>query len=521
MPIITKNKIVYNETDFLAGLHPQQGIKTIPQKFGKYSIYQQAFNPFINLGYAQNGYLNTNITNYASITSRLVSKGPDDEDSDFYALEEKGKLHSITDYTTVSPSGTFPHTITDAVRCFDMCKYNISGIDYYFYGYRTTTVYAIDIGRLNTNDSTFDDDYMSTVPSGAAVMFASVLFNPMTIGHDDIMYIGGQHFLASYDGPNNTFVQQTLILPSNYNIVGLAKYPSRSLAIFAQGNGKIKVYFWDYLSLDPYDIKEVNDFDLLAVFEYKDTIGCITKGREGCHKIQIFNGSTFEEVARFNSTYNGKTINGPHYKGVQVNGNEIWFSVADSANGYLCCYGNNLGIDNTLNVVAKNDVYVGSSYSHSAGLLSIGRNGETLMGNGATFTDVLGSSSPSGTQYLDKTKYSYNGSWYSDLTDIGYERIQIKGVTVYFADEFTGGRTISVSLYDRYTTYPIKGLTTLGTATSTNRIFRTKPFNNTGDTIIPPLDGIGIKLDWDGGEGSAVTPIINKIVLDYEPVPIN
>jgi hypothetical protein len=45
-------------------------------------------------------------------------------------------------------------------------------------------------------------------------------------------------------------------------------------------------------------------------------------------------------------------------------------------------------------------------------------------------------------QYQDKTKYATDGFWHSDL-DIGYERIQITGITVYFADEFTGGRTIS------------------------------------------------------------------------------
>ena len=55
MPIITKNTITYNETDFLAGLHPQSGTKIIPQKFGQFSSKQYSFNPFANLGYAQNG----------------------------------------------------------------------------------------------------------------------------------------------------------------------------------------------------------------------------------------------------------------------------------------------------------------------------------------------------------------------------------------------------------------------------------------------------------------------------------
>ena len=517
MPKITKSQIIYDEADWLAGLHPQAGSRTIPQKFGKYSIFQQSFNPFINLGYASNGYLNTDITNNSAITSRLVSKSPDDEDSDFFALEEKGKLHSITNYTSAVNGGAFPHAITDAVKSFDICKYTIGSSTYYFYTHRpSATPYTMDIGRFD-GSSTFDDDYMSTVPTGAVRMFASLLFNPLIVGHDDVLYVGGQKYVGSYDGPTDTFVQQTLILPSNYNIIGFAKYPSKSLVIFAQGSGECKAYFWDYLSLDPYDVKDIDDFDLLSVFEYKNTVGCITSGKEGCIKIKIFDGESFKEVARLNSSYNGRTLTGPHYKGVQINNNEIWFNVSDSRNGYLCVYGNNLGMKNTLNVVAKNDVYVSDVLSYSPGLLAIGRDGETIIDSGTTFIETDGSSA----QYLDKTKYSVVGYWYSDLTDIGYERIQITGITVYFADEFTGGRTISLSLTDRYNTYAISGLTNLATVTPTNRIYRAKPINNTGGTLIPPLDGIGLNLTWGTGSGSSVTPIINKVVLDYKPVTIN
>lgn len=516
MPIINKSQIIYNESDFLAGLHPQQGIKTIPQKFGKYSIFQQSFNPFINLGYASNGYLNTNITNNSTITSRLVSKTSDDEDSDFFALEEKGKLHYLTNYNTVVNGGAFPHAITDAVRAFDICKYKVGSSTYYFYTHRAGVPATMDIGRFD-GTSTFDDDYMSTVPAGAASMFASTLFNPLIVGHDDILYVGGQNYVGSYDGPADTFVQQTLTLPAGYNIVGFAKYPSKSLVIFVQGSGECKAYFWDYLSLDPYDVKDIDDFDLLACFEYKNTIGCITSGKEGCIKIKIFDGEVFKEVARLDSSYNGRTITGPHYKGVQVNNNEISFNIADSRNGYLCVYGNNLGMKNTLNVIAKNDVYVSEALSYSPGLLAMGRSGETIIDSGTLFTEADGSSA----QYLDKTKYSVEGYWYSDLVDMGFERIQIKGITVYFADEFTGGRTITLTLKDRYTTYDVQGLTALATVTSTNRVFRAKPFNNTGGVFIPPLDGIGINLSWGTGAGTAVTPIINKIVLDYEPIKIN
>ena len=528
MPEITKNKIIYDERDWLAGLHPQNGNRAIPQKFGKYSSYQLSFNPFINLGYAQSGYLNSDITKNNIITSRIVSKAEDTIDGSgdeiFYALEDNGIIHQINQYNSALDGVSFPHEITDAVRAFDICKYRVGNIDYYFYNHRSSAApHTINIGRYDSKSNTFDDDFMSTVPTGANLMFASLIFNPLIVGHDDIMYVGGRNYVGSYDGPNNTFVQQRLKLPEKLNVVAFVKYPPRTLAIFVQGggidpDGDCRVYFWDYLSDDPYDMKKIDDFEILSAFEYKGTIACITRGRDLMHKIMVFNGSIFQEIARFSSNYDGKTIIGPSHRGVFVNNNEIWFNVADSRNGYICCYGNNLGVENKLNVVAKNNVYVSDSVIFTPGIITIGKDNKVLFSSGSLFTDVHSASS---TQYLDTTKYSEDSAWYSDLVDIGDERIRITGITVYFADEFTGGRAITMELRDRYTSYNIKGLLQLTTVTSTNRIYRIKPFNYTGDTLIPPLDGVGIKLSWSSGVGSSVTPIINKIVLDYEPVKMN
>ena len=530
MPEITKNKIIYDERDWLAGLHPQNGNRTIPQKFGKFSRYQLSFNPFINFGYAQSGYLNSDVTKNSIITSRIVSKSDDSfvsPDDFFFALEENGLIHYITNYNAAVDNDTFPHEITDVVRAFDICRYNVGATDYYFYTHRAGSATVMDIGRYD-GSITFDDDFMSTAPAiGANAMSASAIFNPLIVGHDDILYVGGGRYVGSYDGPNDTFNYRRLTLPAKLNVVAFVKYNPRTLAIFVQGggtttssDGDCRVYFWDYLSDDPYDMKKIDDFEILSAFEYKGTIACITKGRDLMHKLMVFNGSIFQEIARLSSNYDsGRTIVGPSYKGVFVNNNEIWFNVADSRNGYICCYGNNLGAENKLNVVAKNDVYVSESEIYTPGIITIGKDNKVLFSSGSLFTD---DHSKSSTQYLDTTKYSGATQWYSDLIDIGDERVRITGITIYFAKEFTGGRSIGLSLFDRYSgEYYIKGLVELTTVTSTNRIYRVKPFNHTGDTFIPPLDGVGIKLYWFPGSGTTVTPTINKIVLDYEPVKIN
>ncbi len=523
MPIITKNTITYNETDFLAGLHPQSGTKTIPQKFGKFSRDQFAFNPFNDLGYAKNGFLNTNLTQSNLVTTRLIAKTGDDEDSDFYALDDKNKFHLIGNYNIVSAAPPYPHSITgttlgDAVRCFDVIKYG----SYYYYAWRgTASVLAIEIGRHDptSTPTPFVDDYMTTVPTGANYSFSSSLGVSLCVGYDDILYSGGDNVISSYDSVSDTFVQRRLEIPSNYDIVKLLKLQPKSMVIFAQGGGDCKVFFWDYLSNDPYLIKDLYDFEILSAFEYKGTVACITSGRENYNKIKVFNGSEFETIATFNKKPDGThSLIGPVNHGVSVNDNEIYWLCTDGRKGYIYCYGNNVGIKNTVNIVQKIDAYISDSITYYPGILSVGRSNEMMASCGQLYYDTTPSAI---VQYLDYTKYATEGKWYSDLIDIGYERIQITGITVYFADEFTGGRTISLSLTDRYNTYAISGLTNLATVTATNRIYRVKPINNTGGTPIPPLDGIGLNLTWGEGSGSSVTPIINKVVLDYKPVTIN
>jgi len=527
MPTIdSKNKkIIYDEKDWLAGLHPQDGSKTITQKFGTFASQLYSFNPYINLGYASCGYYNTALTNASKIKTRLIAKSQDDNDSDFYALEDRNLFHTITDYTSVADAHEIVSSapLTATKKCYSICRYIIGGTDYYFYSYRGVPPATADIGRFAVSGSTWDDDYMSTIPTGAALISSTAIdaerqYCPLIVGHDDVLYSGGLNYVNAYDGPTDTLTAQALTLESKYNVVDMVKYPPRSLVIFTQGDGNCKAYFWDYLSQDPYDVKDIGDFDIMGAFEYQGTVGCITKGRDGYGKIKVFDGSEFKELARFNISPLGRELKGPVPDGIFVNDKEIWFYMCSQREGFVYCYGNNLGMKQVLNVMAKGDVYVAEGTTYYPGIMTIGRNNETIFGSGRLAFDADDGAS---TEKLDLTKYSTDGYYYSDLTDMGDERIQVKQITVYFADEFTGGRTISLALRDRYTTYNIQGLTNLAAVTPENRIYRVKPFNNTGGTMIPPLDGLGINLNWGAGAGTAVTPIINKIIIDYEPIKIN
>lgn len=530
MPTILKNKIIYDEKDWLAGLHPQDGSKTIPQKFGQFSSKQYSFNPFANLGYAQNGFLNRDLYNSELIKARLVAKANTDS-LNFLAIDNFNKIHFIRGHIEVESSALFPHIITgttlgDSKMCYDIIKY---GSCYYYAWKGSSNNQYADIGRFD-GSSTFDDDYMSTVPTGANTVYLGDdggLATKQTrgcslcVGYDDVLYSGGRNYLSAYDETTGTFIRERLKIPSNYNIVKILKLQPASLVIFAQSNTDSKAFFWDYLSEDPYQIKDLYDYEILSAFEYRGTVGCVTQGSGNTKKIKIYNGAEFEIIAQINK----ENLFGPINHGVATNDNEIYLFCLDDKKGLIYKYGNNYGFKNNVNVVAISDK---SKYNVLPGIISIGDNNAMLTSNGPTQEDSMSLAYTQqyfydfGMSQPYKPQYSETGLWSSDLIDIGDERIQITNITIYFANKFSGDRTISLALKDRSGTYNIAGLVDLERVTSTNRIYRAKPILNTAGTPIPPLDGVGIELNWgSSGIGSSVTPIINKVVLDYKPVTIN
>jgi len=522
MPTITKSQIIYNEQDFLAGLHPQYGSRTIPQKLGKYASQEYNFNAYSDLGYAKNGFLNTDFTNAASIKSRII-KTIGGSDNFFYGIDSGKYFYKLSNLGGTSPAlelggGVFPYSIHATAVCSDVIEHYLGNaktkVIWYSYNNGTNG----DVGGYGLVAGTFDPDYMSSVPVGAAAL-ANAYPHPLCVGHDDVLYIGNGRSLYMYDysdtaGANGKLTQDVLLLPEDYVITSIIKLQPRTLVIFAKRGlygvgGSAKAFFWDYLSSDPYQIEDLYDYNVLTPFDYKGTIGCVTEGLETARKVKIFDGSEFTILTKFTQS---TSEDGPCIGGVDVNDNEIWIHTADANKGYIYRYGNNEGLPNKLDLVAKSITGAAATY---AGYIKLAAT------NGVTFSTGKDDGTGSYIQFLDKTKYATDGYWYSDLIDIGNERVRITDITIYFADEFTGGRTITLDLFDRHTSYTIQGISALGTVTTTNRVFRAKPFNNTGGTAIPPLDGVGIKLTWATGAGSGVTPIINKVVLDYVITPIN
>lgn len=155
------------------------------------------------------------------------------------------KLYKLSS-TTLTSDATWPHTIDKAGQTAedgeDVCYFQ-SNL-YYSYNHSNTLG---DIGKYDLS-ATFDDDWGSTVPSGAATLTGGVP-HPMVAAGNDTMYVGNGRYITSYDG--TTFIQQALDLPTNSVIVSLAWNSDRLWIAVNKpnlsGNNKntASIYVWD------------------------------------------------------------------------------------------------------------------------------------------------------------------------------------------------------------------------------------------------------------------------------------
>ena len=210
------------------------------------------------------------------------------------------KLYSLSS-TTVTSGATFPHTIDKAAVTAedgeDVAYYG--GKLYYSYNHSGTLG---DIGQYDLS-STFDDDYMSTVPAGANTLTGGVP-HQMIVGGNDIMYIANGQYVSSFDG--TTFIQQALDLPTNTVIQSIAWNGDR-LWIAANrpaltGSNKItaSVYAWDGAA-ESWDL-EIKMMGSMGALHVKNGITfCFYQDitSSGGYKLSFVNGNGITDLANY------------------------------------------------------------------------------------------------------------------------------------------------------------------------------------------------------------------------------
>lgn len=139
----------------------------------------------------------------------------------------------------VVSSGTWPHTIDKAAVTAEdgLGLVSFRGDLYYIYNHSGSSG---DIGKYDFS-STFDDDWGSTVPSGAGSLTSS-LYRPIAVGGNDTFAFGNGRYVGTFDG--TTLQLQALDLPTGYTVTDI-KWLNDKWWITTVNIDRSSVFIWD------------------------------------------------------------------------------------------------------------------------------------------------------------------------------------------------------------------------------------------------------------------------------------
>lgn len=540
MAEIANNKIIFDQSDFLSGMHPafSSGVTStpIPRASNQMLTFSSGMNPYRYFGYASPGFAPTDVTNVSVVTGTPIRKIVMAAESGTYygyGINSGALVFEIdADTGALSNAGAWPHTITatsGAEEGLDVVVYSakVGGTKAprIFYSYNNngaTSGDALwDVGMYALDGSTFDDDFMTTAPatpldaddSSTTSSASDRMPHPMIVGDDDILYIGDGNFLHGYDGSSaadndGKFFAQVLTLPSTFRITAFAKYQSR-LAIFGYYqpdplasanpssfyNTVAKVFWWDYLNLDPYDADDLNDNYVSCAVEYQGTIACFTQGRKPVPlsnqfaKMLIYNGSEFETVTMFDK-------NAPVNGGAEVVGDTIMWN----SQGQIMQYGSPYpGFPNGLNKACNGSGTVSNGALRSISTtLQLASTGITTTGGLQKITSGFGT-----------------GSFATSVVQPNFPPGQygrVQSVKIAFAATASGGRVLDLYLFGNGLA-PVQILDGVSTIDSSNivREYRAETFPS--DIFFSDL---ALAVQWGTGSGSTDAPVIKSVEVTFE-----
>jgi hypothetical protein len=530
---ITKDRIIWDKDDFLAGLSPQysDALTDVPMLQGNQLAHSKNLNPYRYLGYAAPGWNTADITNVSVVNSEIISgtTGAESGTNYGYLISNGAKLHRFDiSANSLTNAGSWPHSIvgTATEEGNDIVTYsaNIGGTrtKCIFYSWNDNGADLWNVGIYNLAAASFDDDWMSTVPAtplAATDISSDDLPRPMIVGADDTLIIGSGNLVHALDGAtgtNSTFQSQRLVLPSGYIIKAFARMPNY-LAIFAyyspSGNsvnantvssGPATCFLWDYLSDDPTYVYDLDDYFVTAAVELKDgSVGCFTSGKEPMpdglsrySKYQVFNGSGFEVASYFIADPPGKG-------GCFVNGDAVYWLSEGVVNMYGPPYP---GLPVGLNRIAS------GAGTTDRGMLKQFSTNKILACTGLTTSGGL--------QRFVTSEYASSASFTTQLAQPVFPPGQygkVKSFTVYFADTASGGRTFSLFAQDTMnsTTQIISALQTVTASTMV-----VKYEESITPTELPTFDGLRMIGTWSAGSAGTDAPIIRRIEAEYYTVNI-
>lgn len=410
----------------------------------------------------------TNGTQAAAVTTAIKGITRIVSASDTAFCAGGAKLYEISS-TAVTNAGDFPHTIDKAAvtgeDSEDVCLFQ--GALYYFYNHSGSQG---DIGKFDLS-STFDDDWGSTTPTGAAVLQDAP--HQAIVGADKMFFANGP-YVGDFDGTTlnadaldfKTGSQVDSLCYASNRIWAAVNYPSVAGANSNQG----EIFLWDTVASSWEDSIPVQG-RIGALYADNGIVYCWYQGKnsDGGYKLGYVYGNTVKELASYDG---GMPL---YYQVFKLHGQVCWVAGSE-----IYAWG-----------TPSRDYVPPALYSFSDGGYA------NVTGIGAPFNDLLIASNDGSTNYrlakhsgLETASDYYTLSF--DVTSGKYES-RITEVVIDYYSTATGARVDATLLTDLDGTS-----TTLGTISHANDsgAIRKKFYPNV------TADNFRIKLDWSNGSAT-------------------
>jgi hypothetical protein len=514
--------IRFDQSDWLSGLVPTHGSSVATNAKGLRGLFiARGIDPFRKPGYLMPGPYGTDVANVASIDA--IIKNGVVNGTDVYMTEAATKLQKMSvsgGVYTVANSGAWPHTITvggshtghTTVTGEDVLLTSIGGTKRLLYSWNDNT--DGDVGSFDLN-ATFDDDYMSTVPTSGAVLSKSYP-HPMIEGDDGIAYIANGNNVASFNG--TIFNPAAINIPADFVVTSFAKTPSY-LVMFAYkqaGNAgagntpyrtEAKAFFWDYISATyTYAITLPGNYVAGGFIYNENLVGCFVQGRSAdlyntkFSQLLLGNQSGFDSVFSF-------TDNVPEFGGVCVDNKIIRWN----SQGVIYQYGTpHIGYDSIAGKITE--VIGGTS---NGGLLKNFFSNNLFASAGATTAGGL---------QLLTTGYYFQSLWSTPIISPPimdeYRKFRVTAIKVWWGEAASGGQLFTLALHTNRGATSTTIVSNLATIASPSYMTRYE-LDSSGNPL-PVFESISISGQYGSGDSpTAIPPYVETIEIYFEKVALN
>lgn len=366
--------------------------------------------------------------------------------------------------------------------------------------------------------TTVDDDWLSTVPSGAGVLKKGVPLK-MCNGPDGDVVITNGSYLAHLDITgaiaSSTLNRTRLSFGGGWVATGVCAWKNYYVIIGSQqatfGSATnitreiTRVWFWDASASNFNFPIDIPDNYGNAIFSDGSKLFALTNGRNNSSKIWEFNGTDFGDIPMFETPFIGPTA-------TPVQGNLEW-------------YQNSLLIGSTSNGQSHLYRYISGTGFHDEAVLSDGTFEATSVGmvknlfQAQLFAGVsYGSPSPVYKIFYQSnfTSYYVNADFRTKLYELGMNAT-ITRIRVYFS-QFGTGASVALSLYEGYDT-----LDAIGSGndklrkTLTNATLGSVKEVDITDFAIENISSFYMNIRFNHASSSNTAAIIERIEIDWKP----